>query len=263
MNIMASIVNNSNNPTNIPIFNLQNLNLWNPLINVCTLLNWELMRLHLLKLSSNISNNIQMLCYPTNPLMCQNSQKEVLQPNQERVEDIRSSKDSSFTNNSEKNNEKQQIVTAKIKKSKKIQKVAGEQKKNKSKKSSVLLKNMIKNYSKKCAQFAIGKFSEDILKQYQLTQEEIIRFRAHIRSQIPMLINIHKFRELLLVERIDSEEIGKFKKIFQSISEIFIQNYSTNWILNSNKINDVKGHIWARFKILRRIRNPKHFTNLH
>jgi hypothetical protein len=94
--------------------------------------------------------------------------------------------------------------------------------------------------------------------------KKIPKFKEYIKTKIPSITNIANFREMLLVS--DNEEgtdIAKFKKAFQYVSEIFIRDYSFNWIFHSPRINDVKGHIFARFKMLRRIRDPKSFTYIH
>ena len=77
------------------------------------------------------------------------------------------------------------------------------------------------------------------------------------------ITNIKNFRQLLLVLQTDCPEIAKFKQVFQKICEEFIIYYSANWIFNSSKIKDMKGHIDARFKMLRRVQNPKYFTYIH
>ena len=156
--------------------------------------------------------------------------------------------------------EEKSNITSKVRSSKKISKKQTTTPKDKP--LSTRLKNMIKNYGKKCAHFAISKLGDNIVKQ-KLNQNEISRFRHYIKGKIQGITNMHNFKEILLIKEDDTPEIAKFKKTFQYTSEIFIENYSMNWIMNSPKIRDVKGHIFARFKILRRIRDPKYFTYMH
>jgi len=147
--------------------------------------------------------------------------------------------------------------------SKKIsKKTKGKKKGKKSKRMSERLKNIVKNYGKNCATFAISELGIPFLSN-QLSVEEIAGFKEYIRSKIAGITNIANFREMLLSTEKDSEDIVKYKKTFQYISEIFIRDYSFNWIFHSPRINDVKGHIFARFKMLRRIRDPEHFTYIH
>jgi len=147
--------------------------------------------------------------------------------------------------------------------SKKISKKGkGKKKVRKSKRMSERLKNIVKNYGKNCATFAIGELGHQFLLE-ALSEEEIPRFKEYIRSKIPSITNIANFREMLLVSETEPVEIGVFKKAFQHVCEVFVRDYSFNWIFHSPRINDVKGHIFARFKMLRRIRDPKNFTYIH
>ena len=148
--------------------------------------------------------------------------------------------------------------TSKVSKSKKNPKITS----TSYKRTSQRLKNIVKNFGKQCANYAIKRFSTKLLK-CSLNSKEIPLFRKYIKINMKKITNIKNFRELLLVSGADSPEIAKFKKIFQKTCEEFINFYSTNWIFNSSKIKDVRGHIDARFKLLRRIQNPEYFTYLH
>jgi len=160
-------------------------------------------------------------------------------------------------------NRRKSLVSRVSKNSKKIQKKSkGKKKAKKSRRMSERLKNIVKNYGKNCATFAISELGHPFLIEV-LNEDEISRFKEYIRLRIPNIINIANFREMLLVSEHDDAETGKFKKAFQFVSEIFIRDYSFNWIFHSPRINDVKGHLFARFKMLRRIRDPKNFTYIH
>ena len=124
------------------------------------------------------------------------------------------------------------------------------------------LKNIVKNYGKNCATFAIGELGAQYINQ-KLSSEQISKFKEWIRIKIPSITNIKNLREMLLISPNDDNEIKYFKQTFQYASEIFIKNYSFNWIFHSPRINDKKGHIYARFKMLRRIKDPKSFTYIH
>ena len=162
-----------------------------------------------------------------------------------------------------KSKQQMKILTSTIKRSKTINKKKVNKKRDKKdKRLSQRLKNIIKNYGKRCAYFAISNEGINLI-SYQLNEDEVLNFKIFIRSNISRITNIFNFREMLLVKQDDTIEISKFKKAFQYVSEIFINNYSTKWIFNSPKIKDVKGHLFARFKILRRVRNPEFFTYIH
>ena len=193
------------------------------------------------------------------------------QTNLEPIQKIENSENISFTNITpviitKINNIQSEVLvkhkSMKLEQSKKISKKKKKTSIKKIKRLSERLKNIVKNYGKNCATFAIGPIGDSIIGK-SLSQEEIPRFRDYIRCKIPKITNIKNFRELLLVTEIDQPEIAKFKQAFQSASEIFIKNYSTNWIFHSKRINDVKNHIFARFKMLRRVRDPKNFTYIH
>ena len=161
--------------------------------------------------------------------------------------------------------EKKMHSVPKCHNSKKISKKLSKKSNKKAKRNrrtSERLKNIVKNYGKNCASFAIGELGHRYLSE-SLTLDEISKFREYIKNKIPSITNISNFREMLLVNETDDFETGKFKQTFQHLSEIFVRNYSFNWIFHSPRINDVKGHIFARDKMLRRIQNPKHFTYIH
>ena len=150
---------------------------------------------------------------------------------------------------------------SKVTRSKKIPKMK-KSKKSKFSRESERLKNIVKNYGKKCANFAISKIGQSILKE-KFTTEEFSQFKQYIRMRISKITNIRNFRDMLLVLEEDSLKIAKFKESFQYVSEIFIRNYAICWIFHSSRMSDVKGHIYARHKMLRRIQDPKNFTYIH
>ena len=149
----------------------------------------------------------------------------------------------------------------KVTRSKKIPKIK-KSKKNKFTRESERLKNIVKNYGKKCANFAIGKIGQSILRE-KFTHEEYSQFKEYIKLRVCKITNIQNFRDMLLVLESDSVKIAKFKESFQFVSEIFIRNYAICWIFHSSRMNDVKGHVFARHKMLRRIQDPKSFTYIH
>jgi hypothetical protein len=59
----------------------------------------------------------------------------------------------------------------------------------------------------------------------------------------------------------DTEKEMEFKNILKKLGEIFIKNFSVNWIF-SGKMTYKEAHLKFRFKMLRRIRNPELFTYL-
>jgi len=123
-------------------------------------------------------------------------------------------------------------------------------------------KNIVKNYGRALANFAASNLALPYLTK--LIDKENIRvkdFRRFIASKKKRARCIAGLRQLLVVEREDSEHIAAFKRIFKEVSVIFIKYFSVNWIF-SGKLCDKMTHLKYRFKILRRIRSPEHFTYL-
>jgi len=172
--------------------------------------------------------------------------------------------DSDFSE-TEYKNRKSSSKANRVSGSKKISKKSAKQPKRKPKKNgrmSERLKNIVKNYGKNCAVFAISEIAQEFLATV-LPRDQFSGFKDWIRSKIPSITNIANFREMLLVSAQEEADVATYKKAFQYLAEIFVRDYAYNWIFHSPRINDVKGHIFARFKMLRRIRDPKNFTYIH
>jgi 23S rRNA pseudoU1915 N3-methylase RlmH len=103
----------------------------------------------------------------------------------------------------------------KVQKSKKINKKRRKAKKGK--RMCEKLKNIVKNYGKNCALFAISPEGKPYIGD-RMTEDEYARFKEFIQSRIPNLINISNFRDMLLVTPEDNEEMSKFKKIYQELA---------------------------------------------
>jgi len=131
-----------------------------------------------------------------------------------------------------------------------------------SSKSRGSTKNIVKNYGRAFASFALSNLSlrylEEILKDKKIT---ITEFREFVISRKEGIDGISSLREMLLVHNLDAEKIALSKKIFQEISIIFIKFFSVNWVFDS-KVGNKIAHLKSRFKMLRRIRDPEHFTYL-
>ena len=123
-------------------------------------------------------------------------------------------------------------------------------------------KNIVKNYGRAFASFALSNLSlrylEELLKDKNITLTE---FREFVISRKEGIDGISSLREMLLVNHIDGEKTALCKKIFQEISIIFIKFFSVNWVFDS-KVGNKIAHLKSRFKMLRRIRDPEHFTYL-
>ena len=120
----------------------------------------------------------------------------------------------------------------------------------------------MKNYSRALANFALSIAAEHYV---SLSTEEhnvtIAYFNRFIRKDKHKMNCIQSLRNKLLIFLDDSDGIARCKRVFQSVCVAFVKYFSVNWIYNS-KVGDKLIHLKYRFKILRRIQNPEHFTYL-
>jgi len=123
-------------------------------------------------------------------------------------------------------------------------------------------KNIVKNYARAMINFALSEMSHTYLNKI-IAQEGIDHkeFKEFLLTQKEIINSIKTLRDALLIPEGDRSKLSAFKRAFKAISEVFIKFFAVNWIFNS-KINDKTLHLKYRFKILRRIRNPEHFTYL-
>ncbi len=128
------------------------------------------------------------------------------------------------------------------------------------KKSTNSTKNIVKNFGRAMVTFSISKvafpYIELKLKELDLDYKD---FRKYLVERKENMDGISSLRALLLVDDEDEEMIIAIKEAFQYSAEVFVKYFSVNWIYNS-KVGDKKNHLKARFKILRRIREPEYFT---
>jgi len=126
-------------------------------------------------------------------------------------------------------------------------------------------KNIIKNYGKALCSFAASKMAVPYLKaiiikkNFHTIQAE--QFISFIREQKDVVNNIESLRGLLIVGQDDSEVLKMFKDLFKEISVVFLKFFAVNWIYNG-RLKHKKAHMKYRFSMLRRVRNPEHFTYL-
>ena len=122
--------------------------------------------------------------------------------------------------------------------------------------------NVMKNYSRALTNFALSDIAqpyvESSLKSHGIARVYFYRF---IRKDKQKMNCIQSLRNKLLIYPSDVENVAKCKKVFQAVCEVFLKYFSVNWIFSS-KVNDRMTHLKYRFKILRRVRDPEHFTYL-
>jgi len=141
--------------------------------------------------------------------------------------------------------------------SKKSSQTVSKMKRDQSKPSS---KNIVKNFGKAMCSFASSELSLPYLNRINVNWDvNLENFQEYIQKKRDLIDSIDSLRSLLLIMKNDDEVIVGYKKIFQEISIIFIKYFSVNWIFQG-KMSHKQAHLKARFKMLRRIKSPQHFT---
>ncbi len=152
--------------------------------------------------------------------------------------------------------EKENERTQKTPKQQQTQKAA-KVKRDQSKPSS---KNIVKNFGKAMCSFASSDLALPYLDQINAKKGvNLEQFQDHIHKKRDLIDSIDSLRTLLLITKHDDEAMMGFKKLFQEISIIFIKYFSVNWIFQG-KMSHKQAHLRSRFKMLRRIKSPQHFT---
>jgi len=123
-------------------------------------------------------------------------------------------------------------------------------------------KNIVKNFGRAICNFTLSPIASPYLDPL-LTEERIERkeFINFVNERKRSIDGLYKFRALLIPIKGDTEEILACKRIFRSISEVFIKFFSVNWIFHG-RIQYREAHLRFRFKMLRRIQHPESFTYL-
>jgi len=121
-------------------------------------------------------------------------------------------------------------------------------------------KNMSINYGKAIISFSTSSvatpYLKDVLQKHGLTRDEFVAFVTRAKESIGGMSSL---RSLLLVFDSDSEQVVALKSTFRYISEVFIKYFSVNWIIHG-KVTHKMTYLQYRFKMLRRIQDPEHFT---
>ncbi len=122
--------------------------------------------------------------------------------------------------------------------------------------------NIIKNYGRAMTNFAMSNLS----KQYLISITNrlgitIKDFQDYIEKKKKSANCIKQLRNMLPLGEDPRDPDLDFKKAFQQICIVFLKFFCVNW-LYSSKIAEKIAHLKYRFKIMRRIKNPQHFTYL-
>lgn len=121
-------------------------------------------------------------------------------------------------------------------------------------------KNIVINYGKAIVSFACSEAATAYL-QREAEKEGVNSkgFRKFVIGAKEAIGGIAGLRTLLLIEDKDDLKVAAYKKMFQFISEVFIKYFSVNWIIHG-RVTQKMTYLKYRFKMLRRIQNPEHFT---
>ena len=123
-------------------------------------------------------------------------------------------------------------------------------------------RNIVKNYGRAIASFCLSDVAVFYLDPFAIQENiPLERFKSFVLAAKENIDSISSFRRLLLVTREDHEETAAHKRIFQKMCVVFIKNFSVNWIFSS-RLKDKIVHLKCRFKMLRRVMDPEHFTYL-
>jgi len=125
-----------------------------------------------------------------------------------------------------------------------------------------ITKNIVINYGKAIASFAVSSLAYPHL-EAQLKQEnlKVERFHNYVKEFKTKIGGISSFRQILIYDYDDTQEVRVFKKIFKSLAEIFIKHYSINWVTNG-RMCFKEVYLKYRLKLLRKIQDPESFTYL-
>ena len=144
----------------------------------------------------------------------------------------------------------------------KVDKSAKEKNKIQSKAQSNSARNVVKNFGRAISSFCISEIAllylEPIIAQKNV---DIKDFQGFILARKESIDGIASFRNLLLATENDSRDVQAYKQVTQEMSVVFIKYFSVNWIFNS-RMKDRIAHLNCRYKMLRRVMDPQHFTYL-
>lgn len=130
-------------------------------------------------------------------------------------------------------------------------------------KGSTSCKNVMKNYSRALAIFALSPLALPyllpLLQKHKLQLPSFVEF---VQLQKKAANCIKGLRDhLLLVKDSDSDQVSTMKQIFQEICVVFLKFFCVNWIFHG-KVVDKTAHLSYRLKLLRKVRNPASFNYL-
>lgn len=126
--------------------------------------------------------------------------------------------------------------------------------------SSRATKNVVINFGKAIASFAISPLAytylKPLLEKENISNKEFADFVGEAKAGIG---GIDSFRSLLLIGESETAQLCACKRIFAELGKVFIKYFSVNWITHG-RVSHKLTYLKYRFKVLRRIQNPELFT---
>ena len=121
-------------------------------------------------------------------------------------------------------------------------------------------KNIVINYGKAIISFASSHLAHPYLQAF-LEEEQVTLadFVAYVKRVKRTIVGIESFRSLYIVSINEDPKVAACKRLFKYISEVFIKFFSVNWITHGKVVHKLI-YLKYRFKMLRRIQSPEHFT---
>ena len=145
---------------------------------------------------------------------------------------------------------------------KKVERLVKSRPKDEAKAQLNSAKNIVKNFGRAISSFCLSDIAlpylEPLVNHEDVKLPNFHKFVSHGKENID---GIASFRGLLLVMKEDNRELRAYKQILQEMSIVFIKYFSVNWIFSS-RLKNRTAHLKSRFKMLRRIKDPEHFTYL-
>lgn len=123
--------------------------------------------------------------------------------------------------------------------------------------------NIVKNYARAMINFSLDKIAAPYLTDILAKEPEIDfkRFRKYINQKREKVNCIQNLRSMLLVLERDTVKVAAYKRVFREICLVFLKYFSVNWVFESRVKNKIV-FLRYRFKLLRRVQRPEHFTYL-
>lgn len=129
-------------------------------------------------------------------------------------------------------------------------------------KESIETKNIVKNYGRAIANFAISETAAPYLTQIKefglLSKGALHDYCNKMKTSI---CSFNSLRAAVMLDQSDPSELVNVKKVFRRIAEIFLKFFSVNWIFGG-KLLYRNVYLKHRGPLLRGILYPEQYTSI-